>query len=346
MTALGLADLSSNKGRTPENEFDDLSDLGRSREIPLDDGEKIFDFALVDAHVLGSPFERDVRGSDQGEVAFVGVDENHALVAVLKQIGLVAAPEFTRDNMAALDEPDATRGVSACPMQNVFDPGAGSVDKNLSGRLENVSVSRASQIDMPCLGDAPRRCERRPRQHRAAAFADVQGVQDNQPRVVYPAVRIFEGAGKILPQRLALRHFYEVEASSRGQDFAPAQVIVEKEACPDHPGRALLRAVRKDKPHRPDDVRRRAEQDLALDQRLADEAKLIIFEIAQAAVNKLARPGGGSLREIVLLAEQHRESAADSVASDAGSVDAAANDNQIELAKVSGHSVWERLNKD
>ena len=104
--------------------------------------------------------------------------------------------------------------------------------------------------------------------------------------------------------------------------------------------------MRQDEPHRPDDVRRRAEQDLALDQRLADEPKLVIFEIAQPAVNELTRPGGGPLRQIVLLAEQHREAAADSVASYAGSVDAAANDNQIELAKVSGHSVRERLNKD
>ena len=123
-------------------------------------------------------------------------------------------------------------------------------------------------------------------------------------------------------------------------------MIVEKQTRSDHPGRTLLRAVRQDKPHRPDDVRRCAEQDLALDQRLADEPKLVIFEIAQPTVNKLTRPGGGALREIVLLAKQHREAAARSVASDPGSVDAAANDNQIELAKVSGHSVWERLNKD
>jgi hypothetical protein len=93
-------------------------------------------------------------------------------------------------------------------------------------------------------------------------------------------------------------------------------------------------------------MRRRAEQDLALDQRLADEAKLVIFEIAQAAVNELARAGRGSLREIVLLAEQHREAAPHGVACNAGSVDAATNDNQIELAKVSGHSIRERLNKD
>ena len=104
--------------------------------------------------------------------------------------------------------------------------------------------------------------------------------------------------------------------------------------------------MRQDKPHRPDDVRRRTQQHLALDQRFADEPKLVIFQIAQSAVDKLTRSGGGTLCEVVFLAEQHRETAAHSVASDAGSIDAAANDNQVELAKVSGHSVCERLNKD
>jgi hypothetical protein len=58
--------------------------------------------------------------------------------------------------MAAFDEPDATRGVAACPMQNLLDPGAGSVDKNLSCRLQRASVSRAPQIDPPFIGHAPR----------------------------------------------------------------------------------------------------------------------------------------------------------------------------------------------
>ena len=37
--------------------------------------------------------------------------------------------------------------------------------------------------------------------------------------------------------------------------------------------------------------------------------------------------------------------ATDGIASDASAVDAAANDNQVELAKVLGHSGCERLNK-
>ena len=79
-------------------------------------------------------------------------------------------------------------------------------------------------------------------------------------------------------------------------------MIVEKQTCPDHPSRTLFRAVRQDEPHRPNDMRRGAKQDLALDQRFPDKTKLIVFKITQPAVNKLTRPGGGSLREIALLA--------------------------------------------
>ena len=89
-------------------------------------------------------------------------------------------------------------------MQDVLDPGARRVDKNLRSRLQSLSVFRASQVDMPCVGHAPRRYELRPRQHRAAPSAHVQRVQDNQARIVDPAVRIFKSAAESLAQRLAL----------------------------------------------------------------------------------------------------------------------------------------------
>ena len=73
-----------------------------------------------------------------------------------------------------------------------------------------------------------------------------------------------------------------------------------------------------------------AQQDLALDQRLADQPELVIFEIAQAAMDQLAAARRGALGEIVLLAQQHLEAAAGGVAGDAGAVDAAADDDEIE----------------
>jgi hypothetical protein len=77
-------------------------------------------------------------------------------------------------------------------------------------------------------------------------------------------------------------------------------------------------------------VRRRPQQYLALDQRLADQPELVVLEVAQAAVNQLAAARGGALREVVLLAQQHLEPAPRGVARDARTVDATADDDKVE----------------
>ena len=107
-------------------------------------------------------------------------------------------------------------------------------------------------------------------------------------------------------------------------------MVVEEQAEPDEPGRPHVRHVRQDEAHRPDDVRRRPQQHLALDQRLADQPELVIFEVAQAAMDQLAAARRGALGEVVLLAQQHLEAAAGGVAGDAGAVDAAADDDEVE----------------
>ena len=78
-----------------------------------------------------------------------------------------------------------------------------------------------------------------------------------------------------------------------------------------------------------DEVRRDREQALALRQRLAHEAQVEIFEVAQAAMHQLAGGGRRVVREAVLLDEQHGEAAAGRVARDAGAVDSAADDEQV-----------------
>src|SRR5262245_9179560 len=109
-------------------------------------------------------------------------------------------------------------------------------------------------------------------------------------------------------------------------------MIIEKETEPDEPRRALLRRMRKHQPHRPDDVRRCLEQDLALGQGLAHQAELVIFEIAQAAMDVLAGARARPLGEIVLLSEHDRQTTAGGIASDAGAIDAAADDEKIDWA--------------
>jgi hypothetical protein len=111
-------------------------------------------------------------------------------------------------------------------------------------------------------------------------------------------------------------------------------MVIEEEARADHPGRPLLRRMGQDEAHRPDDVRSRREQHLALDQGLPHEAELVVFEISQAAMDELAGARGGALGEVVLLAEQDAEAAADGIAGDPRAVDAATDDDQVVLSEM------------
>ena len=78
-------------------------------------------------------------------------------------------------------------------------------------------------------------------------------------------------------------------------------------------------------------MRRHAQQHLALDQRLAHQPEPAVLEIAQAPVDELGRGGRRAGGEIVLLDQEHAKPAAGRVAGDAGAVDAAAHNGEIEV---------------
>jgi hypothetical protein len=88
-------------------------------------------------------------------------------------------------------------------------------------------------------------------------------------------------------QRLAGGIGRQIDPSRGRQHLPTAEMIVKKEAEPDQPGRPKALVMREDESQGLDDVRRGAEQDFALQQRFAHEPKLIIFQIAQTAVNEL-----------------------------------------------------------
>ena len=121
----------------------------------------------------------------------------------------------------------------------------------------------------------------------------------------------------------------EVDRLRARQAFARRQVVVKEEAEAHEPGRADALLVRQDETQRPDDVGRRFQQPLALEQRLAHQAELVIFEISQAAMDQLGAGRGGVAGEVGLLAQNHGQAAADGVARDPGAVDAAAHDKKI-----------------
>ena len=88
--------------------------------------------------------------------------------------------------------------------------------------------------------------------------------------------------------------------------------------------------VRQHESQRPDDVGSDLPEDFALDQRLADQPELVVFEIAQAAMHQLGRPRRGAAGQVIHFAEENRVSPAGRIAGDATAIDAAANDREVE----------------
>ena len=75
---------------------------------------------------------------------------------------------------------------------------------------------------------------------------------------------------------------------------------------------------------------RGSQQNLALRQRLAYQIEFHELQITQSAVDQFGTGGGGVRRKIVLLAQQHLESATRCIACDARAVDASTHDDDIE----------------
>ena len=106
-----------------------------------------------------------------------------------------------------------------------------------------------------------------------------------------------------------------------GKHLAPREIIVEKKADPDHPGRPHTRVVRHHEAQRPHDVRSALEQNFAFPQRLSHQRKFVILEIAQAAMNQLGRGRRCVASQIVLLCKDNAPAPPGEIPGDAGAID-------------------------
>ena len=117
---------------------------------------------------------------------------------------------------------------------------------------------------------------------------------------------------------------------------APAPAPVDRHHVvgvqPDPEDAVGPRAVERgdDERQRPDEVRRQRGQQLALEQRLADQPEVERLQVAQPAVDELARARGGPARVVALLDERDGVAAARRVERDAGAGDPAADDEHVE----------------
>ena len=107
-------------------------------------------------------------------------------------------------------------------------------------------------------------------------------------------------------------------------------MIVEEQAKADKPCRSQSLMVGQDEAQRPDYMRRHIEENFTFAQAFADQAKLVIFQIAESAMDQFGRGGRRPAGEIVLLAEKDGESASGGIAGDTAAIDAAA-DNAMSI---------------
>ena len=116
--------------------------------------------------------------------------------------------------------------------------------------------------------------------------------------------------------------------------------VVQVEAHPDHPVGPRAIEGGHHEGQRPDEVRRQPDHELALQQRLAHEAQVEVLQVAQAAVDELARAARGAGGVVGLLDERDRVAARGRVERDAGAGDPAAHDHHVEaLGAQRGYGV-------
>ena len=128
-------------------------------------------------------------------------------------------------------------------------------------------------------------------------------------------------------QRRALR---QVPAPAAGA--GPAHRVVQEQAGPHvRPFPDPVRE-REQERHRPHEVRREpGQQQPPLSQRLAHESEVQHLEVAQAAVDQLARAAGGARGQVARLDERHRKPAGGGVEGDAHAGDPASDHEHVEL---------------
>ena len=164
-----------------------------------------------------------------------------------------------------------------------------------------------------------------------AAIRRIPRGEHHQPRVIDKAVGIFECPGE------AVRHQGpsdlvpgQVDRTGRRQQVATADMVVKEQPEPQQPGRPQPGMMRQNETKRSDDVGGDLPEDFALDQRLAHQPELVIFEVAQPAMHQLGRPRRRPARQIIHFTKENGISPARRIARDAAAIDAAADNSEVE----------------
>src|SRR5687768_8824937 len=110
---------------------------------------------------------------------------------------------------------------------------------------------------------------------------------------------------------------------------APGQMVIEEKAETNHPARSQARHMWQDEPQRPDQMRRFGHENLALQERIADQLEIAGLKIAKAAMNQLGGARRSPFGKIAHFRERHGEASARRIAGHGGAVDATADHHEV-----------------
>ena len=192
--------------------------------------------------------------------------------------------------MTAFDQANARLSVLSYTLpQDIIDPGSGRVDQR--ARLDGFTTAcqLVLKINAPMIAVSARSDDFCPDSDICAARFRIHGVENDEARVINPAIGVLKGAREFTFERGTRRRSREIYLMRCRQYFAPTQMVIEKEANPDQPSRPECCVVREHKTQWPDYVRRHRKENFALLQRFAHHSEFIVFEIAQSSVHEFCR---------------------------------------------------------
>ncbi len=160
---------------------------------------QIGDLIRVDRGILG-PLDRHIGGADLREFALIGYGEDDAPVGLLQDIGMIAVEQARHDDMAPLDQPHTGARVHTKPAEQFGDPGAGGIHHR-----PRANAAPVRQRGLPCAALAPGREQRGAGGDLRAVRRSIERVEQRQPRIVDPRIRIDKAAARAF-QRRAHRH--------------------------------------------------------------------------------------------------------------------------------------------
>ena len=171
-------------------------------------------------------------------------------------------------------------------------------------------------------------------QHRRAEAPGRPHHGQHQPGVVGPGVAVDVGVGAAGPVERGRQR----DGLLRADPVVPADVahpredVVGRHAQAEQPALGGVGPHRVDEVHRPNQVRREAHQQLALADAFEHEAELVVLQVAQPAVDQLARLAAGAAGEVAHVDRDDAKPPACRVERDAGAGRAEADDEDVDLA--------------